>query len=133
MVKSEKIYSPQNYIEALTGNYYLTDGDDDIEWIHDILENYEFNPLWDYPLSEIDHIVENKLNVVLVDCMVFNSETGEFEHEYRWFEVPEDFKEEEDSEDEDEDDEEYTPSSTNGDYSPSNPWDAPGMSIKDFI
>lgn len=27
----------------------------------------------------------------------------------------------------------YCPSSTNGDYSPSNPWDAPGMSIKDFI
>ena len=25
------------------------------------------------------------------------------------------------------------PSSTNGDYSPSNPWDAPGMSIRDFI
>jgi hypothetical protein len=30
-------------------------------------------------------------------------------------------------------DEDYVPSSTNGDYSPSNPWDAPGMSIKDFI
>lgn len=30
-------------------------------------------------------------------------------------------------------DEEYCPSSTNGDYSPSNPWDAPGMSIHDFI
>lgn len=30
-------------------------------------------------------------------------------------------------------DEKYTPSSTNGDYSPSNPWDAPGMSVKDFI
>ena len=30
-------------------------------------------------------------------------------------------------------DEDYIPSSTNGDYSPSNPWDAPGMSIKDFI
>ena len=29
--------------------------------------------------------------------------------------------------------EEYTPSATRGDYSPSNPWDAPGMSIKDFI
>lgn len=29
--------------------------------------------------------------------------------------------------------EEYIPSSTNGDYGPSNPWDAPGMSIKDFI
>jgi hypothetical protein len=25
------------------------------------------------------------------------------------------------------------PSSTAGDYSPSNPWDAPGMSVRDFI
>lgn len=30
-------------------------------------------------------------------------------------------------------DEEYIPSSTNGDYSPSNPWDAPGMKMSDFI
>lgn len=28
---------------------------------------------------------------------------------------------------------EYVPSAENGDYSPSNPWDAPGMSAKDFI
>ena len=27
----------------------------------------------------------------------------------------------------------YIPSSTAGDYGPSNPWDAPGMSIRDFI
>ena len=27
----------------------------------------------------------------------------------------------------------YCTSSTGGDYSPSNPWDAPGMSIRDFI
>lgn len=32
-----------------------------------------------------------------------------------------------------EDSEEYIPSSTNGDYSPGNPWDAPGMSPSDFI
>jgi hypothetical protein len=32
-----------------------------------------------------------------------------------------------------EDEEYYTPSAEHGDYSPSNPWDAPGMSIKDFI
>lgn len=30
-------------------------------------------------------------------------------------------------------DDEYTSSATAGDYSPSNPWDAPGMSAKDFI
>lgn len=28
---------------------------------------------------------------------------------------------------------EYTPSATNGDYSPSSPWNAPGMSVSDFI
>lgn len=27
----------------------------------------------------------------------------------------------------------YTPSATAGDYSPSNPWNAPGMSVHDFI
>lgn len=31
------------------------------------------------------------------------------------------------------DDEHYIPSSSNGDYGPGNPWDAPGMSISDFI
>ena len=30
-------------------------------------------------------------------------------------------------------DDEYCPSAINRDYSPSNPWDAPGMSIRDFI
>lgn len=35
---------------------------------------------------------------------------------------------------EDDDSEEYTcPSSMEGDYSPSNPWDAPGMSVADFF
>lgn len=29
--------------------------------------------------------------------------------------------------------EHYCPSATNGDYSPSSPWNAPGMSIRDFI
>ena len=31
------------------------------------------------------------------------------------------------------DDEDYIPSAENGDYSPSNPWDAPGMKMSDFI
>lgn len=96
MVKSEKIYSPQSYLEAITGFCYTINGENDIETIQEILEeNGYIDELWDYPLSEIDHIVKNGLNVVLVDCMVVNSETDEFEHVYRWFEVPEDFKEEE--------------------------------------
>lgn len=93
MVKSEKIYSVQDYLEAVTEKCYIISGEDDIEFTHNVLA-HEGLELWDYPLSEIDHIVENKLNVVLVDCMVVNEETDQFEHQYRWFEVREDFKEE---------------------------------------
>lgn len=39
----------------------------------------------------------------------------------------------EDNKEDEDDDEEYCPSSTAGDYGPGNPWDAPGMSIRDFI
>lgn len=93
MVKSNKIYSPQNYLEAVTGKCYIINGENDVDFIQEILVQNGYNDtLWDYPLSEIDHIVENKLDVVLVDCMVVNAETDEFEHEYRWFEVPENFE-----------------------------------------
>lgn len=124
MVKSEQIYSPQKYLEDVTDNCYIPDEDNDIELIEKILYENGYE-LWNYPMSEIDHIVENELDVVLVDCMVYNEEKKEYEHEYRWFEVPEGFEEE--------NEEEYTPSSTGGDYSPSSPWDAPGMSVSDFI
>lgn len=30
-------------------------------------------------------------------------------------------------------DDDYCPSATAGDYSPSSPWNAPGMSVRDFI
>lgn len=95
MVKSEQIYSPQNYLYAVTGQCYIISDDNDIAEIENIFEMLGYS-LWNYPLSEIDHIVENKLDVVLVECMVVNPETDEFEHVYRWFEVPEDFVEEED-------------------------------------
>jgi hypothetical protein len=44
--------------------------------------------LWDYPLDEIDHIVENELNVVLVDTSYVDDDTCELVNEYRWFEIP---------------------------------------------
>ena len=94
MVKSERIYSPQQYLEAITDKCYIIRGENDIAFIEGALE-HEGLELWNYPMSEIDHIVENELDVVLVDCMVVNEDTDQFEHIYRWFEVPEDFTEEE--------------------------------------
>lgn len=97
MVKSEQIYSPQNYLDGVTGQCYIINGDNDIDFIQNILDKWGYE-LWNYPMSEIDHIVENDLDVVLVDCMVYNEETKEYEHVYRWFEVSEDFEKEYDEE-----------------------------------
>ena len=86
-VKSEKIYSPQEYLELITGKCYAVRGDNDVETIEKILEKLGYC-LWSYAFTEIEHIVEEKLNVVLVDCMVYNEKEKDFEHVYRWFEVP---------------------------------------------
>jgi hypothetical protein len=39
-------------------------------------------------MSDIDHIVEQGHQVVLVDCMVWFEGKGQYEHEYRWWQVP---------------------------------------------
>lgn len=62
--------------------------------------------------------------------IVFNDEDVKAEYDEDEDEDDFDFEEEPPYDDEDK---HYIRSSTNGDYSPSNPWDAPGMSINDFI
>lgn len=84
MVKSEKIYSVQGFCDEFLGFcpiIYGYKGE-----LRDLLDDNGYDSLWDYPLSEIDHIVENELDVVLVDC----SYTMPFEHimDYRWVEIP---------------------------------------------
>ena len=66
---------------------------------------------------------------VFGDKDIYLPETEDFDWQcdseteaWDWFNSYEGFEEDE-----------YCPSSTNGDYSPSNPWNAPGMSISDFI
>lgn len=95
MVKSEQAYNPQNYVATITGQYYIFRSDNIdklVEEIESCLKKNDFDCLWNYPLSEIDHIVENKLNVVLVE-LTGDDEDGEWKTVYRWFEVPEDFTE----------------------------------------
>lgn len=90
MVVSKKLWTPQTFVEAITGNCYIIEGDDDVGLINGLLEENGFGNLWDYPIDEIDHIVENSIPVVLIDCMVYSEEKGQYEHEYRWWEIPED-------------------------------------------
>ena len=82
MVKSEKIYSVQEFCVEFLGNCPIIKGYKD-EY-RDLIDD----DLWDYPLSEIDHIVENELDVVLVDTSYVDDTTYELVNEYRWVEIP---------------------------------------------
>lgn len=93
MVQSERIYSPQEYVEAVTGHYFCFPKEDTVQEIQDKLDRYCVDSLWNYPMTEIDHIVESNLRVVLVDVSGFYG-GNEIVPQYRWFEVPEDFREE---------------------------------------
>lgn len=95
MVLSNKIFRAQEYINAILGDgiYRLkeSDNDDVVTAIHNILRYYDkeddsCNTIWDFPLCEIDEIVEQEDRVVLVD--VSHYEDGKYIKEYRWFEVP---------------------------------------------
>lgn len=91
MVLSEKIYEPSEFVEILTGRYYYFDKENTVEEIEVLLDlTYDEGALWSYPLSEIDHISDNDLNVVLVDVSGFYGGKT-IQPLFRWFEVPSDF------------------------------------------
>ena len=85
MVKSEKIYSTTSYCSEFLGFYPIPECKEDE--LREILDERGYDYLWDYPLTEIDHIVENKLDVVLVDTSYVDEKTHEIIPEYRWFQV----------------------------------------------
>jgi len=96
MVKSEIMYGPQGFVEAVTGRCYIFRSDTIsglMEEIDECLAENQLRDLWDYPLSEIDEIVHNDVNVVLVELTGENDD-GEWVAVYRWYEVPENFTEE---------------------------------------
>ena len=91
-VQTCQIYSPQTFVEKLTGYCYGFDQDDTVNEIHSLLRKHgietDTSPLFDYPLDEIEEVVANEVEVVLVDTTYINSNC-EMINEYRWFEVPE--------------------------------------------
>lgn len=87
-VLSEEIYLPQDFVEALTGKYYIFNIEKSIlEQIYNFLAINNITYLKHYPLTEINHIVKNNLDVVLVDVSDFNTNKGKWEKQYYWFEI----------------------------------------------
>lgn len=106
---------------------------------------------WSYPFSELDYLMEEKedgATFLLYDGRLYETDREDEFQKLRhaksiicsncqsdmceWCQVERvvnDVEIESDSEE----DEHYIRSSTNEDYSPSNPWDAPGCSIDMFI
>ena len=91
MVVTNKLYSPQEFVEILTGKYYIFNGINDIDDIHTYLYvegiETEEQQLWDYALDEIDHVIEHDLPIVLVKVLV-EDDDGNLQSEVRWFEIP---------------------------------------------
>ena len=92
VIRSNKMYNFQSYLSIVTGMCYFRKGTDDLEMICDVLESEGLSgDYWDYPLDEIEHIIDNEIPVVLVECLSWDYEKDCQISELRWFQVPEDF------------------------------------------
>lgn len=93
VVKSNNIYSPQSYLETVTGNcYFFNTSKPILEQITDILKEHN-KPTENYLLSETEKVLTNNKPVVLVNCCDVDDSNTTPIAEYRWFRVPENFKE----------------------------------------
>lgn len=85
VIKSGKIYSTQDYCWDFLGECPFVTGEKDE--LRKLLDKEGYPELWDYPIDEIEHIVENGIPVVLVDTTYTNDDC-EMVHELRWFQIP---------------------------------------------
>ena len=87
-VISRKLWTPQEFVEAFTGECYIFNGDNDSIAIRRILAEHGYLNMWDYMLDEIDNMPDRVHSVVLVECLIWNEQHGQFCSSYRWFPVP---------------------------------------------
>ena len=77
-VFSNEVLDVQDYVEEVTGSR------PDYTSLEEMEEDFENNDicLWNYPINEVEHIIENELKVCLVR---FKTLYGGYE--YRWCEL----------------------------------------------
>jgi hypothetical protein len=78
--------SVQQYIERVTGKYYIIRGENDIEFINQILKDNGFKAR-NYKFDNVEQFIKDKTDVVLVQCYVENEEK-ELVTDLRWYEFP---------------------------------------------
>ena len=85
VIKSNEIFSPQNYCDSFFGACPVFSGNQNE--LRSLLDENGHTDLRDFPFDEIESIVKNKIPVVLVDTTYIN-DNGKMVFEHRWFEVP---------------------------------------------
>ena len=62
MVLSNKLWTPQTFLEVITDKCYIINGDNDAEFIHDVLrgEGFEDDDCKDCVYSEEYHLVDGE-------------------------------------------------------------------------
>lgn len=127
--KSEFVFSFSNYIDGIeyVGKFVISMKEIAVSQTYSDVEIKElFASVVDDGMDELDFymdLLDRGITVNMVRSSVGEDAASHMKQ----------FCEEHGLLDEGEKEEHYTPSSTEGDYGPSNPWDAPGMSIHDFI
>lgn len=91
-IKDDNCWDSADFLEIYVG--YRPCEDVELEKFEEILKENEVC-LWNYPLTEIDHIIENNIDVVLVR---FPEMYGGYE--YRFCEISDEYEENEDDEEE---------------------------------
>ena len=85
IVCSDRLYSTQEYCDKFFGVCpTLKKCEDELR---NFLDDNGYSDLWDYPLSEVDEILEHETSVVLVDTSYINDKSETIQ-ELRWFEIP---------------------------------------------
>jgi hypothetical protein len=85
-IKYSGVLTAQEYLEIMTGRYYMLNGDNQVEEVEKILDR-EFGEgaFWSYALDDLPD--KYGWAVVLVECVNITEQCGQ-EKIYRWFEIP---------------------------------------------
>lgn len=94
MYVHDTVISAETYIEYITGEHYELKRPDQFEEIAEIMEKTGNDCLWDFPIDEIEEILENDTPVVLVDVYGTTIDNNTMHHVHRWFELPDENKDE---------------------------------------
>ena len=89
-IKSNNIFSPQNYLELITDECYIIHTSKPVlQQIEEILDDYGF-PTVSYDLADVHTALSAGAPIVLVDCCDVDDDLQPVKI-YRWFQVPSDF------------------------------------------